>query len=222
MPRLRERGVETLVDGAHAPGQIPVKLDALGAAYFSGNLHKWVCAPKGAAVLHVRRDLQDQVRPTTISHGANSPRKDRSRFWLEFDWPGTVDPTPWLCAKEAIRFMGTLLPGGWPEVMASNREKSLRARDRLCRALKIEAPVPDSMMVAMAAVPLPSGKPLAQPQTSLLYPDELQQLLFREYHIQVPIAPWPAPPARMLRVSCQLYNRAEQYERLADLLPQLL
>jgi isopenicillin-N epimerase len=222
VPKLRERGVETLVDGAHAPGQIPVKLDALGAGYFAGNLHKWVCAPKGAAVLHVRSDLKDRIRPTTISHGANSPRKDRSRFWLEFDWTGTMDPTPWLCAKEAIRFMGSLLPGGWPVVMAANREKAIAARNRLCEALEIAAPVPDSMVGSMVAVPLPPGKPLTEPQTTLLFPCELQQLLFREHHIQVPIAPWPAPPARVLRVSCQLYNRPEQYERLAGLLAQLV
>ncbi|HEY8208198.1 MAG TPA: aminotransferase class V-fold PLP-dependent enzyme [Myxococcaceae bacterium] len=222
VPKLRERGVETLIDGAHAPGQVPVRLEALGAGYFTGNLHKWVCAPKGAAVLHVRRDLRDQVRPTSISHGANSPRKDRSRFWLEFDWTGTIDPTPWLCAPESIRFLGSLLPGGWPEVMAANREKALRARDQLCQALKISAPVPDSMVGSMAAVPLPPGKPQAEPQKTLLFPCELQQLLFREYRIQVPIAPWPAPPARALRVSCQLYNHPEQYERLAGLLPKLV
>jgi isopenicillin-N epimerase len=222
VPRLRERGVETLIDGAHAPGMIPVQLDALGAAYFAGNLHKWACAPKGAAVLHVRRDLRDRVRPTCISHGANSPRKDRSRFWMEFDWTGTVDPTPWLCAPESIRFLESLLPGGWPAVMAANREKALRARDVICRALDVPAPVPDSMLGSMAAVPLPAGPHLTEPQQTLLFPCALQQLLFKEYRIQVPIAPWPAPPARVLRVSCQLYNRPQQYERLAKLLPELI
>jgi len=222
VPKLRERGVETLIDGAHAPGQVPVNLDALGAAYFAGNLHKWCCAPKGAAVLHVRRDLRDQVRPTSISHGASSPRKDRSRFWMEFDWTGTVDPTPWLCAPESLRFLGSLLPGGWPAVMATNHELALQAQGMLCRALGLDAPVPASMVGSMAAVALPAGPSPAKPQTTLMFPSALQEMLFKEHHIQVPVAPWPAPPARVLRVSCQLYNRPEQYERLAKLLPELV
>jgi isopenicillin-N epimerase len=215
---LNRRGIDTLVDGAHAPGMVPLHLDTLGAAYYTANLHKWVCAPKGAAFLYVRANRRLGIRPVVISHGANSTRTDRSRFHLEFDWPGTFDPTAWLCVPTALRFMAGTIDGGWPEVMRRNHELALRARDLLCNQLGIEKPAPDEMLGSMAAVPLPDGAPYLPPS---LYGDPLQDALF-ERGIEVPVMPWPHQPKRTLRVSAQLYNAIEDYEKLANALSDLL
>ncbi len=211
---LAERGVDVLVDGSHAPGMLPLNLSELGAAYYTGNCHKWICAPKGAGFLHVRRDRQERIRPLVISHGANSQRKDRSRFLLEFGWMGTSDPTACLSVPEALRFMETALPGGWPEVMRRNRELALAARGVLCEALQICTPCPDEFIGSLAAVPIPdaSSNALSLPA---LYLDPLQDELLKEHGVEVPIVPWPAPPKRLLRVSAQMYNSLPQYEVLA-------
>lgn len=219
--RLRERGVETLVDGAHGPGMVPLQLRELGAAYYTGNCHKWLCAPKGAAFLYVRRDLQPALKPLVVSHGHNSPRTDRSRFRLEFDWTGTHDPTPFLCIPTALRVIGGLVPGGWPEVMASNRAKVLAARQRLDARLGNAAPLcPESMVGSMACVALPDGFP-ERPEPPL-YLDPLHVRLFDAHHIEVPVTPWPRAPRRHLRLSAQLYNTPADYEALGDALEALL
>jgi isopenicillin-N epimerase len=210
---LNARGVQTLIDGAHAPGMIDLDLRTLGAAWYTANCHKWMCAPKGCAFLWVRRDLQPQVRPTVISHGANSPRADRSRYQLEFDWTGTADPTPFLCVGEALRFVGSLLPGGWPEVRAHNRALALEGRRVLCEALGVQAPAPESMIGSLASVAIPDGE--GGPLRSPLYLDPLQDELFEKFGIEVPIVPFPAPPKRLVRISAHLHNTRDQYVYLA-------
>ena len=209
---LRERGVDTLVDGAHAPGFLPLDVTAIGAAYYAANLHKWVCAPKGAAFLHVHENRRRGIHPVSISHGTNSPRRDRSSYHLEFDWTGTFDPTPWLCVPAALQFMERAVDGGWPEVMRRNRELALDARNLLCRTLEIDPPVPDALIGSMASVPLPDGTADAAPS---LYGDPLQDALLYEDAIEVPVVPWPAPPKRLLRISAQIYNQRADYEKLA-------
>jgi isopenicillin-N epimerase len=219
VPALQARGIDVLVDGAHAPGMLPLDLSRLGAAYYTGNAHKWLCAPKGCALLHVRADRQAGLAPLVTSHGANSPRTDRSRFQLEFDWPGTHDPTPYLVLPEALQFLGGLLPGGWPALQAANRGLALRARDLLCAALGVPPPAPDAMLGSLAAVPLPDGD--GRLPGAPLFIDPLQERLFREHAIEVPVFGWPAPPKRLIRVAVQAYNTLAQYERLARALGPL-
>jgi isopenicillin-N epimerase len=216
---LAERGIDVLVDGAHAPGMVPLNLATLGATYYSGNCHKWLCAPKGSAFLWVRRDRQADVRPLTISHGANRPKPGRSRFRVEFDWTGTSDPTAWLTVPKAIAYVGALLPGGWPAVMARNRALALEARRPLCAAAGTALPCPDDMIGSLASVILPDGPPA---EIGWRRPDPLQRRLFEAWGIEVPVMSWPAPPRRLVRVSAQLYNTDDDVARLAAALAKEL
>jgi len=216
---LTRRGVETLVDGAHAPGMVPLDLRTLGATYYSANCHKWLCAPKGSAFLWVRRDRQADVHPLTISHGATAVRPGRSRFRLEFDWTGTQDPTAWLTVPKAIDYMGGLISGGWPALMARNRALALAARELLCVAAGSRPACPDPMIGSLASVVLPDSP---TKETGWRVPDPLQGRLFNRWRIEVPIMRWPAAPKRLLRISAQLYNSPEQYSHLAQALREEL
>ena len=218
---LAKRGVELLVDGAHAPGMVPLSMRNVGAAYYTGNCHKWICAPKGAAFLYVRRDRQERIRPLSISHGANSVRRDRSGFQIEFGWTGTFDPSACLSVPEALRCVGSLRPGGWAEVMRCNRELALAGRALLCQALNIEIPCPDECIGTLVSVPIPDAAS-SEPPASPLYADPLQDQLLRDYNIEVPIVPWPALPKRLLRISAQLYNSLQQYQCLCAALKKTL
>ena len=197
---------------------LPLDVRAIGAAFYAGNCHKWICAPKGTAFLHVRRERQGLVRPLVISHGANSPRTDRSRFRLEFDWTGTGDPTAYLAVPESIRYLESLLPGGWPALMAHNRATALAARAGLCRVLGVPPPCPDAMVGSLAAVPLPGPVVPGRPGQA----DPLQGTLFERFGIEVPAFGWPALGTRLLRVSAQLYNTPADYARLEAALTELL
>ena len=220
VPALQARGADVLVDGAHAPGMVPIDVGALGAAYYTGNCHKWLCAPKGSAFLHVRRDRQAFIRPLVISHGANAPRTDRSRFRLEFDWTGTRDPSALLCVARAIEVVGGLVPGGWDEVRARNHALACRARALLCDAIGVAPPCPESMLGSLAAVELPAGE--ERPPLGPLAEDRLQRWLFEHRRIEVPVYGWPIPRRLWIRVSPHLHNSEAQYVALASALREAL
>lgn len=211
---LQVRGIDTLIDGSHAPGMIPLNLQDIGATYYSGNCHKWLCAPKGAAFLYVRRDKQPEIRPLTISHGANSPRTDKSPFQLEFDWMGTDDPTSYICVAEAIKFMGSLLPGGWDELRKRNHELVLQGRELLCDALNVLPPCPESMIGSMAVIPM------AESWENRDFASINNQLL-DNFAIEVPLNPWEEKPKLLMRISAQIYNSIQEYEYLAKVLGKL-
>jgi len=207
---LRALGIETLVDGAHAPGMVPLALSELGAAYYTGNAHKWLCAPKGAAFLHVRRDRQRELHPTVISHGYNTGLQ------AEFDWIGAFDPSAWLCVPAAIDYLGTLLPGGWPQLMAANHVLALEARSLLCGSLGIDPPCPETMIGSMASLVLPAA---ANGTAASRLAGDALAAWFRERGVEIWLS---RRPFNLLRVSAQLYNSITQVHRLAELTLQAL
>ncbi len=220
---LTRRGIDSLVDGAHAPGQLALSVEQVGATYYAANLHKWVCAPKGAGFLWVRRDRQTDIRPLAISHGANSPRTDRSRFRLEFDWTGTADPSAYLAVPSAISFGERLLPGGWDALRERNHALVMSARSLVCAAAGVAAPAPEAMIGSMASIPLPAEGAGGQVQGVELYGDPVHAHLLA-HRIQTMVTPWPQRPGggpwrRLVRISAAAYNDLGQYERLAAVMP---
>jgi isopenicillin-N epimerase len=223
---LEGRGIPVLVDGAHGPGMLPLDLSALGASFYAGNLHKWVCAPKGAAFLHVRRDRQAAIRPLAISHGANDPRPGRTTFRKEFDWTGTADPTPFLAVPAAIDAVGGMVAGGWATVMDRNRDLAARARRTLAAVGGAPVLAPETMLGSMAAIELPPDRGFSARGPA--DPDPLQARLLETAAIEVPIHAWPRDPVpgerrrRLLRVSAHLHNDVGEYGHLAEALRVLL
>jgi len=212
---FESRGVEVLLDAAHGIGMIPLNLATLGASYVTSNCHKWLCAPKGTAFLYVREDKQKKIQPLTISHGHTYPLGETTRFRHEFDWTGTQDISGWCALPVVIEGMADLVDGGWEGIMQHNHELAIQGRDILCNRLGIEQPCPNEMIACISTIKLP-GEIL--PKEKMHEPDPLHHILSEKYNIQVPVWTWPSPAGRYLRISAQLYNSIEQYERLADAL----
>jgi isopenicillin-N epimerase len=193
-------GVPVLVDGAHAPGQLPVDLQRLGADFYTGNMHKWVCAPKAAAALYVAADWRDELRPLVGS------QRLEDGFWTAFDWTGTRDPTALLAVPAALGFFGR---AGWQAVREHNNDLARRGAELVADRIGTSAPSPDGLAASMRLVALP--EPLAETEARAL-----ERRLLDQYRVVVPVTDhggW-----RWLRLSAQLYNTIADYERLADAL----
>lgn len=198
----RERGIPVLVDGAHAPGQLPLDLADLDADYYTGNLHKWAFAPRGTAVLHVRAPHRGAVHPTVISHGLGLG------LHAEFDWTGTKDPTAWLAVPEALAFHAEC---GGTELMAKNHALAVEMGRMLAERWETTLPAPESMLGAMAAVLAPTRAPGTHDAAMALH-DEL----FDVHHVEVPVVPFQG--RLWVRISAQRYNQPAQYQQLAEAL----
>jgi isopenicillin-N epimerase len=198
----RQRGIEVLVDAAHVPGMLPVHVEGLGATYWTGNLHKWCCAPKGTAVLWVAPERARDIKPATVSHYLDEG------FDAEFDWQGTRDMAAWMVAGEAIDFMAAL---GWDAVRRHNDQMARWVQRMLCARWEVEpvSPADGRMLGSMCTVPLPT-EVRARFETPLAF----QEALYAQHRIEVPIIDfdgrWHARP------SVQVYNLAAQYDLLAQ------
>lgn len=212
VPQVQKLGVEVLVDGAHAPGMLELKLEALGADYYTGNCHKWMCTPKGSALLHVAPRHQGKILPLTVGHGHNAARTDKSRFQLEFALMATADPSAFLSVPAALQFVRDEVPGGWAGMRATNHARVRDARRRLLSELGATPVCPEEMLGALATVTLP---PEVAPGESA---GQLMARLFEQNRIEVPVWPFPAAPSRALRISAQVYNPPEDYEQLLQAL----
>jgi isopenicillin-N epimerase len=190
-------GVPVLVDGAHATGMLPLDLGTLGADYWVGNLHKWVCAPKAAAVLYAAPRWRAELRPLIASHG----------MFDGFDWTGTRDPSALLAVPSALSFFAKL---GWPEVRRHNDDLARRGAELAAAQLGTEPPAAGPGLAAgMRLVPLPA--PLDEAGAR-----DLERRLLTGHGVVAPVTyhgGW-----RWLRVSAQLYNTIDDFERLAKAL----
>ena len=219
---LAAHGIDTLVDGAHAPGQVSLNITELNAAYYVGSCHKWMCGPRGVGFMHIRSDRLDRMKPLIIP-GTTSSRDvgqgSQAPLDYQLGWVGTFDPSAYLIIPGAVRFLESLLSGGSAVLMKKNHDLAVQARQLVFDELHIPRALqcPDRMVGAMVSIPLPD---LPVPTNPTTIP--LQILLRERYHIDVPVYYWPSYPERILRFSCQAHNSIEQYKYLATSLKVLL
>ncbi len=213
--RLDAMGVDTLVDGAHAPGMLALDLRAIGAAYYAGDCHKWLCSPRGAGFLHVRGDRQQDLHPAVISRGYGDTATCRARLHLEFDWLGTADQTALLCIPAALQFLAGLLPGGLDALYARNHALATRAAAHLAGSLPLTRVAPDTMVGSMVAL-------LMEHHAPTITAARLQDRLYDAHAIDVAVAAWAKPSGQLVRISAQAYNTLDDYARLGEALSQCL
>lgn len=200
----REQGITVCIDGAHAPSQLDLSLDEIGADFYTGNLHKWLCAPKGAAFLHARPEHHEMLMAPVISWGwlddpVQHSYTGKSLFERRFQWQGTHDITPWLCVPDAISFQAGR---DWPRHRASCHGLAVEVMHEFARRHGLPPIAPDDCFGQMTPLPVPAQDAAA-----------LRTRLFNEHRIEVPVTQHGG--RTFVRVSMQAYNRAEDLERLS-------
>jgi len=222
--RAREAGIITVIDGAHVPGQLPLHLDSLGADFYGGNLHKWLCAPKGAGFLYARPEVQYLLKPLVVSWGYESEAPSGSTFIDEHEWWGTRDIAAFLSVPAAIEF---LEKHNWDSVRDACHDLARDAQQRICQLTGL-APLhasrdSDGWFRQMFTAPLPADTDIAS----------LKSRLYDEHRIEVPLVEWSPSPVvgegagvrvgnKLIRVSVQGYNTKRDVDTLCHALSLLL
>jgi isopenicillin-N epimerase len=201
------RGIEVIVDGAHAPGQVALDVAAIGATWYAGNCHKWMCSPKSSGFLVIADRAAG--RPVVTSHGASSEYGPPNRLHAELDWSGTHDPSAHLAVPSALATLA-VEGGGWPAIYERNHALACEMRRRLTDGAAAPPLAPDAALGCMAAIPIelpPGTAPLAL----------TRRLLTDGWEVQ--IVDFPRRP--MVRVSAHLYNHAGEADQLGAKLRSL-
>ena len=207
--RAREKGILTVIDGAHVPGQIPLHLDTLGADFYGGNLHKWLCAPKGSGFLYARPEVQQLIKPLVVSWGYESETPSGSTFIDYNEWWGTRDLAAFLTVPEAIRFQQE---NNWDAVQTTCHQLLCSAQARICDITGLP-PLHSSAQTwfaQMATAPLPADTDISL----------LKNRLYDDYRIEIPLIEWNGN--KLVRISVQGYNSARDIARLCRALSALL
>lgn len=206
--RARAAGIISIIDGAHAVGQLPLDLENSGADFYSSNLHKWLGCPKGSAFLYARRALQHLVEPLVVSWGYQAERPSASRFIDEQEWTGTRDFAAHLATPAALRFCEE---HNWDAVRWQCHALAQSARAQITALTGLPPLSPDSpeWYMQMVTLPLPPCNA-----------EQLKMKLYDEYRIEVPIVVWRAQPH--VRVSLQAYNTQAEVAQLVQALRQLI
>ena len=206
--RARAAGILTVIDGAHAPGQIDLDLDELGADFYGGNCHKWLCAPKGSGFLFARPERQEMLSPFIISWGYEADVPGPSLFLDHYERTGTHDPSAYLSVPVAIAFQRE---HDWPRVRAACHLLARDARERIAALTGLPQIAPDSAewWVQMCTCPLPP-----------IDGARLKERLWDDYQVEIPASSRNGRAS--VRVSIQAYNRPEDVDRLLEALTALL
>lgn len=213
----RYAGVLSLIDGAHAPGMLELSMTQLQPDFYVGNLHKWCCAPKGAAFVYAAESKRTTLTPTSISHGYQVDKKEQDLAAL-FDWPGTFDPSAWLTVPTALDFITHLHPDG----LSALREECIALRKRAETLIGSQVPMLSTVAGNRSWMRTFRLPPSTAPQAGPLEIDPFQRVLNRKHGIQLPVTYWPSYPQRVMRISVAPYNTFTEYEALANALPDVL
>ena len=207
--KAKELGIITIIDGAHAPGQINLNLDDIGADFYGGNCHKWLCAPKGAGFLYAAPGFQHLVQPLIVSWGWQSETPGPSQFIDYLEWTGTRDISAFLAVPDAIRYQQER---NWPKVQEA------------CHLMAGQAIHQISTLTGLAPLYPAESQWYAQMATARL-PDniasiQLQKALWNQYRIEIPIIDWNG--IKLIRFSFQAYNSFNDLDLLIIALSELL